>query len=172
MLTFTYCQNDLFILKGENDRFLELNFGSFEIRLGEKELDDEVRFHVRDINNKICLERVLFFRDLKQSLINIYDNLYNIKICRNLKHVQEIWRPIYPNWMIFAVNWLKYTFFDERFRVLWPLMAAAVCLSFYILFSFYLTCCFVLRKIKLLIYGVAYLIFSRKGNNQNKLKEN
>lgn len=59
--------NDFFILKGENDRFLDLNFGSFEIRLGEKELDDEVRFHVRDINNKIVLERVLLFSDLKQS---------------------------------------------------------------------------------------------------------
>jgi hypothetical protein len=57
------------IIKGEDDRFLDLNYGSFEIKLGEKESQDEVRIQVRDIDNEVKLERVLLFEDFKNKYV-------------------------------------------------------------------------------------------------------
>jgi len=61
------------IIKGEDDRFLDLNYGSFEIKLGEKESQDEVRIQVRDIDNEVKLERVLLFEDFKNKYVFWYN---------------------------------------------------------------------------------------------------
>lgn len=54
------------LTKGENDRFLEINYGTFEINVGENKNEDEIRIQIRDINNEVKLERVILLESFSQ----------------------------------------------------------------------------------------------------------